>query len=94
LLVDYKSGALDAHVLTSVHALFFPHAIGLGDDMFRVRNQGKRQAVLGRKFCMSRRLVRRDTNDRSVFLGKGFIGDAKLARLGSSPRRIRLREKE
>ena len=54
IAADQERGALDPHVLPAVHALFFPDAVGFGDRVIRIRNEGIAEPVLcGKLRCAS-----------------------------------------
>jgi hypothetical protein len=59
-----------------------------------IGNQRVGQAVLADKLLLRLRLVRRDTDDLGVLLGKFLRGVAKLARFLGSTGRVRLGEEE
>jgi len=92
--IHYERGALDTHILAPIHALFLPHAIGFGNLMIGIRDEGIGKAILFCKLCLGLRLVRRKAHDLGIFLGELLYRIAEFAGFLGASRRIGLGEKE
>src|SRR6185369_40246 len=89
--VDQEGRALDAHGLLAVHVLLAPGAIGFGDLVIGVGEEGEVEGVLVAELAVTRHVVGGDAEDHGVLgpylgaavaEGAGLLGAARGVVLG------------
>src|SRR5262249_30077983 len=92
--IDHECGPLDTHVGAPVVHLLLPDAIGLGDGVLGVRDEGVRKIVLSGEFRLGLGLVGRAADNLGINFQKLFLGVAEGAGFARAAGGVGLWEEE
>ena len=87
--INQKSRTLDSHTLFSIHILLDYHPECITHGRIRIRQEGKRQVVLGLELRLSGHAVATDADNLDALLRECLVGVAELRRFVRSTRRVR-----